>query len=106
MTPRERALSALNHSEPDRVAVDFSGHRSSGIAALLYPRLKEALGIRSGNTYVYDMVQQLAIVEAPVLDALGVDVVEMGRGFLDAETDWKDWTLPAEGLCSTAKPIT
>jgi len=33
MTSRERVLTALNHREPDRVPVDLSGHRSSGIAA-------------------------------------------------------------------------
>jgi uroporphyrinogen decarboxylase len=36
MTPRERVLAALNHEEPDRVPIDFSGHRSSGIAAIAY----------------------------------------------------------------------
>ena len=72
MTPRQRVLDALNHVEPDRVPIDLSGHRSSGISAIAYPKLKKALGIDSGDTYVYDMVQQLAIVEPPVLDALEV----------------------------------
>ena len=82
MNARERVLAALNHQEPDRVPIDFSGHRSSGISAVAYAALKQALGITSGDIYVYDMVQQLAIVEEPVLEAFNVDVVEMGRGFL------------------------
>ena len=89
MTPRERVLASLDHREPDRVAVDFGGHRSSGIMAIAYARLKQALGITSGDVYVYDVIQQLAIVEEPVLDALGIDVVEMGRGFLLEPKDWK-----------------
>ena len=70
MTSRERVLTALRHEEPDRVPIDFGGHRSSGISAIAYARLKQALGIDSGDIYVYDMIQQLAIVEPEVLDAL------------------------------------
>lgn len=92
-------MAALSHREPDRVAVDFGGHRSSGIMAMGYAKLKKALGITSGAVYVYDMVQQLAIVEPPVLDALGVDVVELGRGFLLEDRDWKEWVLPDGTAC-------
>ena len=99
MNSRERILAALNHQQPDRVAVDFGGHRSSGIAALAYARLKKALGIHTGNIYVYDIIQQLAIVEPDVLDYVGADVVEMGRGFLLDEKDWRDWTLPDDTPC-------
>ena len=80
MNSQERVLAALCHKEPDRVPIDFGGHRSSGIMAIAYAKLKQALGITSGDIYVYDIVQQLAIVEQEVLDALGVDVIEMGRG--------------------------
>ncbi|MCX6866631.1 MAG: methyltransferase, partial [Verrucomicrobia bacterium] len=79
MTSRERVLTAIQHRQPDFVPVDFGAHRSSGIAAIAYARLKKHLGIHSGDIYVYDMVQQLAIVETPVLDAVGADVVELGR---------------------------
>ena len=99
MNSRERVLTALNHSEPDRVPVDFGAHRSSGIMAIAYAKLREALGITPGNVYVYDMVQQLAVVEEPVLDALGIDVVEMGRGFLTEDSEWKDWVLPNGTPC-------
>ena len=34
MTSRERVLAALDHREPDLVPIDFSGHRSSGVAAI------------------------------------------------------------------------
>jgi uroporphyrinogen decarboxylase len=45
MTSRERVLAALDHREPDRVAIDFSGHRSSGVAAIVYPKLRVCLGL-------------------------------------------------------------
>jgi uroporphyrinogen decarboxylase len=94
MTPRERILSALNHRQPDRVAVDFSGHRSSGIAAVAYPGLRRYLGLPPKTVRVYDIVQQLAIVDDDVLEVFGVDTIEMGRGFMADEKDWKPWTLP------------
>lgn len=99
MNSRERVLAALNHQEPDRVPIDFGGHRSSGIAAIAYAKLKKALGITSGDIYVYDMIQQLAIVEPPVLDATGADVVELGRGFMLDDKEWKPWVLPDGTSC-------
>ncbi|MCX7766396.1 MAG: methyltransferase, partial [Candidatus Sumerlaeia bacterium] len=99
MTSRERVLCALRHKEPDKVPIDFGGHRSSGISAIAYARLKKALGITTGDIYVYDMVQQLAIIEPPVLEALGIDVIELGRGFMLDERDWKSWTLPDGTPC-------
>jgi uroporphyrinogen decarboxylase len=99
MNSRERVLAAIDHREPDRVPVDFGGHRSSGIMAIAYAKLKAALGITSGDVYVYDMVQQLAVVEQPVLDALDVDVIELGRGFLTEGSEWKDWVLPDGTPC-------
>ena len=99
MNSRERVLAAINHQEPDRVPIDFGGHRSSGISAIAYAKLKEALGITSGDIYVYDMIQQLAIVEPPVLGAVGADVVEMGRGFMLDSKEWKPWVLPDGKLC-------
>jgi len=99
MNSRERVLAAINHQEPDRVPIDFGGHRSSGISAIAYAKLKKALGITSGDIYVYDMIQQLAIVEPPVLDAVGADVVEMGRGFMLDNKEWKPWVLPDGTLC-------
>jgi len=99
MNSRERVLAAINHQESDRVPIDFGGHRSSGIAAIAYAKLKKALGITSGDIYVYDMIQQLAIVESPVLDAVGADVVELGRGFMLDDKDWKPWVLPDGTPC-------
>jgi uroporphyrinogen decarboxylase len=85
------------------VPIDFGAHRSSGINAMAYARLKKKLGINSGNIYVYDLVQQLAIVEKPVLDAFGADAVELGRGFMLDDSEWKDWTLPDGTACKVPR---
>ena len=94
MTSRERVLAALNHREPDRVPIDFSGHRSSGIAAIAYPRLRKFLGLPPRPIRVYDVIQQLAIVDEDVLDRFGVDTIELGRGFALDDKSWSPWTLP------------
>ncbi|MCX6631025.1 MAG: hypothetical protein NTW28_25715 [Candidatus Solibacter sp.] len=99
MTSRERILAALNHREPDRVPLDFSGHRSSGIAPLAYLLLRRALGLKEVPLRVYDPIQQLAIVDEDVLDLLGVDTVELGRGFALSDADWADWVLPDGTPC-------
>ena len=99
MTSRERILTALNHREPDRVPVDLSGYRSSGISAVAYPRLRAALGLPPRPVYVYDPVQQLAIVDDDVLDWAGADAIELGRGFCREEKWWADWTLPDGTPC-------
>ena len=99
MNSRERILAALNHQETDRVPVDFGGHRSSGIAALAYGRLRKYLGLPERPIRVYDMVQQLAIIDEDVLDVFGVDTIEMGRGFLREDSQWKPWVLPDGSPC-------
>jgi len=99
MTGRERVQTALAHREPDAVPIDLSGHRSSGIAAMAYPRLREALGLEPRPVRVYDIIQQLAIVDADVLDRFGVDTVELGRGFARAPSDWAEWVLPDGTPC-------
>ena len=99
MNSRQRVLTALDHQEPDRVPIDFGGHRSSGIAAMAYARLREALDLPGRPLRVYDPVQQLAVIDDDVLDRFDVDTVELGRGFALEDEHWVDWTLPNGTPC-------
>ena len=99
MNSRERVTCALRHEQPDRVPIDLSGHRSSGIAAIAYARLRDHLGLEKRPIRVYDLIQQLAIVDSDVLDRFHVDTVELGRGFALADEDWADWVLPDGTPC-------
>ncbi len=99
MNSRERVLAAIGHQEPDRVPIDFGGHRSSGIAAIAYAKLRDALGLPGRPIRVYDPVQQLAIIDDDVLDRFGVDTIELGRGFALEDEHWVDWTLPDGTPC-------
>lgn len=99
MTSRQRVLTALEHREPDRIPIDLSGHRSSGIAAMAYARLRHFLGLPRKPIRVYDPVQQLAIVDEDVLERFKVDTIELGRAFALEDKYWTDWTLPDGTPC-------
>jgi uroporphyrinogen decarboxylase len=99
MTGRERIRAALNYQPVDRVPVDLSGHRSSGISAIAYARLRRHLGLQERPIRVYDPIQQLAIVDGDILDRFGADAVELGRAFARNDDDWRDWTLPGGTPC-------
>jgi hypothetical protein len=89
----------MNFVQPDRVAVDLGGHRSSGIQAIAYARLRDHLGLPKRPPRVYDVPQQLAIIDDDVLDRCGVDCIELGRGFNQDEADWQEWVLPDGTEC-------
>ena len=99
MNSRERVLTALNHREPDRIPVDLSGHRSSGISAIAYARLREYLGLEKRPIRVYDPVQQLAIVDEDILQRFQIDTIELGRAFALEDEWWTDWELPGGIPC-------
>jgi uroporphyrinogen decarboxylase len=90
MMSRERILAAIDHTEPDRVPIDLGSTPSSSISAIAYGNLKKHLGITEGHTRIYDVVQQLAQPEDAILDRFHVDVVDLGRTFNTADSDWYD----------------
>jgi uroporphyrinogen decarboxylase len=93
MTSRERVLAAIEHREPDRVPVDMGSTPSSGISAIAYGRLTKHLGFSESRTRIYDVVQELAQPEEPVLERFGIDAVDIGRTFNTDDSDWYDITL-------------
>ena len=99
MTSRQRVLAALNFQPADRIPVDCSGHRSSGISAVAYARLRTYLGLPERPIRVYDPLQQLAILHEDVLDRLGIDTIELGRAFALDDASWADWSLPDGTPC-------
>jgi hypothetical protein len=56
----------MNYKQPDKVAIDFGSHRSSSIMAIAYARLRDYLGLPKRTPKVYDMLQQLAIIDDDV----------------------------------------
>ena len=94
MSPRERVLRAFEFKESDRIPLDLSGHRSSGLSASVYPELRKAMGLKPAPIRIYDPVQQLAVLHEDMLDILGIDTIELGRAFATDDIDWRPWTLP------------
>jgi uroporphyrinogen decarboxylase len=94
MKRRERILAAINHKEADKIPVDCGSMRSTGIMGLAYNELKRYLGIDESTTKIYDMVQQLALVEEWYLDKFQIDSVDLARTFANNKEDWVEWNLP------------
>ena len=99
MTSRQRVLASLNHNPTDRIPIDFSGHRSSGITAIAYAKLRDHLGLPRRPIRVYDPIQQLAVVDEDMLTRFCVDTVELGRAFALEDKFWVDWVLPDNTPC-------
>ncbi len=99
MDSRSRIRAALNHQETAQVPLDCGGHRSSGMAAIAYAKLRDYLGLEKRPIRVYDLIQQLAVIDADVLDRFGIDTIELGRGFALDDKDWADWVLPDGTPC-------
>ncbi len=99
MNSRERISAAFEHKEADRIPLDLSGHRSSGISALAYARLRDYLGFPRKPIRVYDPIQQLAVVDEDVLERFGVDTIELGRAFALQDDSWVEWALPDGTPC-------
>jgi len=93
MTSRERVRAAVNHQEPDRAPIDLGGMRSSGIMAKAYDNLTKYLGLADSETFVYDLVQNLAQPEQPILDRFDIDVIDLGRAFLTRPEERKPFVL-------------
>ena len=76
MTGRERVIASLRHEQPERLAIDFGGMRSTGIHVLAYLDLVRRLGLVLEPPRMYDVFQQLAEPQEEVLGRLGGDVVQ------------------------------
>ena len=67
--------------------------------AVAYGKLRRYLELPQRPIRVYDMIQQLAVVDDDVLDLFGIDTIELGRGFSQNEGAWKPWILPDGSEC-------
>jgi uroporphyrinogen decarboxylase len=80
MNARERVKLALEHKEPDRVPFDLSATYVTGIHRDVYPRWRQALGLPKVESKIFEMLQQLAVVDDDMIEALEVDVKPVTPG--------------------------
>lgn len=102
---RETILKAINHVETKKVPIDLSGHRSSGIHVSAYKKLRAYLGLQEKEIYMYDVPQQLAIVDEDVLSMFNIDTVSVGATYNTKEDYWKDFVLADGSRCKVPKFI-
>ena len=82
LTPRERVLATINHEVPDRVPIIMGVSNATGIKMKPYQQLKEILGIKSEDKYIYQWPELgTAEIDEETMLRLSVDV----RGVLDLE---------------------
>lgn len=103
MNHRERLLKALNHEKTDRPPIDLGSSGVSGIHALAYSKLRNALGLEEKPVFVYEALQQLARVDEDVRQALDVDVVGLlpyynSIGVRNHPLVLKDYPIPQGGM--------
>ncbi len=97
MTSRERVELALEHKEADRVPLDLGASPVTGMHVDTVYRLRQALGLDPPGTpvKVTEPYQMLGEIAPDLMEALGVDVVGLGKtatmfGFRN--DGWKPWT--------------
>lgn len=95
---RDRVLLALQGRQPDRVPLDMGGSPVTGMHVSAVFRLRQALGLDEPGTpvKVVEPLQMLGEIAPDLLDAIGADVVGLGRretifGFRNE--NWKPWTF-------------
>jgi len=112
MTSHERVVTALNHSEPDRIPFDLGGTMVSGININALKELKTYLGLTE-PAKVKDAITQMADTGQDVIDLLKVDVKNVGPlvppashlkdlgrkdGYHYIEDEWgMQWRMPLTG---------
>ena len=97
LTSRQRVNRALNHQESDRVPVDLGASAVTGMQVDTVYKLRQALGLDAPGTpvKVVEPYQMLGEIKPDLMDALGIDVIGLGKpstmfGFKNE--GWKPWT--------------
>lgn len=98
MNSRDRVTRALNHEEPDQVPLDLGSTAVTGMHVSSVYLLRQAMGLDRPGTpvRVVEPYQMLGEIGPDLMEALGVDVVPVGRektffGFKNE--GWKPWAL-------------
>jgi hypothetical protein len=97
MTSKQRIRAAIDHQQPDRVAVDFGSSFITGIHCSVVAELRDHYWLEKRPVRVCEPYQMLGEVEEDLLDAIGIDVQPVFPqrtifGF--PNEDWKPYTTP------------
>ncbi len=93
MNSRERVIASIEHKSIDKVPFDIGSNPSSGISAIAYSKLLKHLGKDNLPVKIFDVVQQLAHPDMEIVDALGIDVIDIGVMYNTHTNDWCETKL-------------
>lgn len=80
MNSKERVLSSLSHTQPDKIAVDFGATPVTGIHVQAIKNLRKYYGLEQKLIRVIEPYQMLGEVEDDLKEALGVDIIGISPG--------------------------
>lgn len=97
MTPRQRVRASLEHTQPDRIPIDFGSSFITGIHCSVVEELRDHYGLDRHPVKVVEPYQMLGLVEDDLKDAMGIDVTSIFPrktifGF--PNEDWVDFQTP------------
>jgi len=94
MTSKERLQAVLNHTQADKIVVDFGSTPTTGIHVLAVENLRRYYGLDEKPVKVTEPFQMLGEVEADLQEALEIDVIGISpqnNMFGFANEDWKEF---------------
>ncbi len=96
MTSKERLKATLEHTAPDRIAIDFGATPVTGIHVLIVQKLREYYGLEKIPVKVTEPYQMLGEIDPELMDILGVDVIGLNPrtniiGF--ESNNWKEFRM-------------
>jgi hypothetical protein len=112
MTSKERFDLTVNHTQPDRLVVDFGSTSVTGIHVLSVENLRKYYGLENKPVRITDPYQMLGEVDEELIEIMGVDAIaargrKNGFGFYNHEpfieylTPWGQIVLVPEGFRTT-----
>ena len=103
-------MCALSHKETDKIPIDMGSTHASSIHIRAYRALLELLGYNPADARVKNIIGQLALVEGPVMDTLGIYTAGIWNEIIpkhppqtiNGERSFEDdigvtWKMPANG---------
>lgn len=97
MTSRERILAAVNHRQPDKVAVDFGATGCTTLHVSCIEQLRDYYGLPQKTVAAMDVFTMAGIVEDDLMDAMGCDasiVLNRKTVFGHSREKLKEWRTP------------
>jgi hypothetical protein len=97
MNGKQLVKNSLNHTEPDRVPVDFGSTAVTGIHVKVVAELRDYFGLENRPVKVWDPYQMLGEIEEDLMNALEVSTRGIPAPFTMfgfKNENWKEWQAP------------